>query len=232
MRDENGKAFSLKNAEKTYETQRLGGGMVSNEQIISVSASKIVGDTPIAGSLANGLSITKQDGTEILFDGAEPESISLTKVDATLSASSENAVSNKAVMGGLNEKASINGQYASFTAGKVINKLTFAGAVTGTYDGSAAVTITIPEVPTVPTKTSQLTNDSGFITSVPSEYITEAELTSSLAPYLKSADADTVYVKTADLAGAINSAITTALGNYYTKSEADDKFEPKATPTA
>ena len=30
--------------------------------------------------------------------------------------------------------------------------------------------------PTIPTKTSQLTNDSGFITSVPSEYVTETEL--------------------------------------------------------
>ena len=32
------------------------------------------------------------------------------------------------------------------------------------------------ELPSVPTKTSQLTNDSGFITSIPSEYITETEL--------------------------------------------------------
>ena len=32
------------------------------------------------------------------------------------------------------------------------------------------------ELPSVPTKTSQLTNDSGFITSVPSEYVTETEL--------------------------------------------------------
>ena len=32
------------------------------------------------------------------------------------------------------------------------------------------------EIPTVPTKTSQLTNDSGFIKSIPSEYVTETEL--------------------------------------------------------
>ena len=32
--------------------------------------------------------------------------------------------------------------------------------------------------PTIPTKTSQLTNDSGFITSIPSEYVTETELSS------------------------------------------------------
>ncbi len=32
------------------------------------------------------------------------------------------------------------------------------------------------EIPTVPTKTSQLTNDSNFLTAIPSEYITETEL--------------------------------------------------------
>lgn len=42
------------------------------------------------------------------------------------------------------------------------NALTFTGAVTGSYDGSAPMSV---EIPTVPTKTSQLTNDSGFLTS-------------------------------------------------------------------
>ena len=32
------------------------------------------------------------------------------------------------------------------------------------------------DIPTVPTKTSQLTNDSGFITNIPSEFVTETEL--------------------------------------------------------
>lgn len=40
--------------------------------------------------------------------------------------------------------------------------ITFTGAVTGSYDGSAPMSVNIP---TVPTKTSQLTNDSGFLTS-------------------------------------------------------------------
>lgn len=34
------------------------------------------------------------------------------------------------------------------------------------------------KIKTIPTKVSQLTNDSGFLTSVPSEYITESELSS------------------------------------------------------
>ena len=42
------------------------------------------------------------------------------------------------------------------------NAITFTGAVTGSYDGSAPLSVNIPAVPT---KTSQLTNDSGFLTS-------------------------------------------------------------------
>lgn len=45
----------------------------------------------------------------------------------------------------------------------------------------------------IPTATSQLTNDSGFITEIPSEYITETELSSSLNSKANSAD---VYTKT------------------------------------
>ena len=39
--------------------------------------------------------------------------------------------------------------------------ITFTGAVTGSYNGSAPLSVNIP---TVPTKTSQLTNDSGYLT--------------------------------------------------------------------
>lgn len=41
------------------------------------------------------------------------------------------------------------------------NAITFTGAVTGSYDGSAPLSVNIP---TVPTKTSQLENDSGYLT--------------------------------------------------------------------
>ena len=41
------------------------------------------------------------------------------------------------------------------------NAITFTGAVTGVYDGSTPMSVNIP---TTPTKTSQLTNDSGYLT--------------------------------------------------------------------
>ena len=47
--------------------------------------------------------------------------------------------------------------------------------VTLQYDGTQYQVINIDRE--VPTKTSELTNDSGFITSIPSEYVTDSELT-------------------------------------------------------
>ena len=64
-----------------------------------------------------------------------------------------------------------------------------------------------PTIPTVPTNVSAFTNDKGYITSIPSEYVTETELAAkgyltehqSLANY---------YTKT-----QVDSAITTAINN-------------------
>ena len=41
------------------------------------------------------------------------------------------------------------------------NSITFTGAVTGSYDGSEPLSV---DIPAVPTKTSQLTNDAGYLT--------------------------------------------------------------------
>ena len=49
----------------------------------------------------------------------------------------------------------------------------------------------------VPTKTSELTNDSGFLTSVPTEYVTETELTAK--GYAKQTDVNNLSKEIADL---------------------------------
>ena len=85
--------------------------------------------------------------------------------------------------------------------------------------------ITSEDLPTVPTKVSELTNDSKFITSIPAEYITETELkakgylTSVPSTYALKTDIPTVPTKTSQLtndsnyqtAKQVNSAVTTEI---------------------
>lgn len=187
MRDSFGNVYSRATVEAGVATQRLGGGMISDDQIISVSASKITGgDVPGAGVLENALTIIEQDGSTTVFDGAVPESITLTKVDSALSATSDNAIANKAVLTELNKKANSSGQYPTLTAGKVSNKITFTGGATGEYDGGSATTITIPQPPTVPTKLSELSNDSGYMTQAQ----VQTAITNALASYYTKTEAD------------------------------------------
>ena len=71
----------------------------------------------------------------------------------------------------------------------------------------------IKNKPTIPTKTSQLTNDSGFITSVPSEYITETELISK--NYITSSDIPTVPTRVSQLTNDSGYLTSKDLPNEY-----------------
>ena len=57
--------------------------------------------------------------------------------------------------------------------------------------------------PTIPTNTSQLTNDSGFITTIPTEYVTETELNTGLSSYQTKTD-NTLTTTSKTVVGAIN----------------------------
>ena len=48
-------------------------------------------------------------------------------------------------------------------------------------DATKVYNITDATEQVIPTKTSQLTNDSGYLTSIPSEYVTDNELNNALA---------------------------------------------------
>ena len=95
---------------------------------------------------------------------------------------------------------------------------------------------------TVPTKTSDLTNDSGFITSIPSEYITETELETKgyltehqdisnlalkseipdVSSFITSDDLPTVPTKVSDLANDKN-YISSIPSEYVTETELNAK---------
>ncbi len=76
----------------------------------------------------------------------------------------------------------------------------------------------------VPTKTSQLTNDSGFITEIPAEYVTEDEL--SAKGYLTEHQSLEGLATKDELESKADNATTLAgygITNAYTKSEVDAK---------
>ena len=65
--------------------------------------------------------------------------------------------------------------------------------------------------PTIPSKTSDLTNDSGFLTSIPSEYVTEAEMNTALSNKANKSD-NSLNTSSKTIVGAINEIKTSVDG--------------------
>lgn len=80
--------------------------------------------------------------------------------------------------GGFKQTVSIGKPSTAGTADKVANTLTFTGYQSKSYDGSAAVSVAIPS------KVSDLTNDSGYITSYTDTKNTTGSTNSSSKLYL------------------------------------------------
>ena len=82
----------------------------------------------------------------------------------------------------------------------------------------------------IPTKTSQLANDSNYLTAIPSEYVTESELNAkgyltqhqSLTDYAKKSDIPTVPTKTSQLTNDSN-FLTNIPAEYVTETELNNK---------
>lgn len=83
-------------------------------------------------------------------------------------------------------------------------------AFTGSYND-------LSNKPTIPTKTSELSNDSGFLTSVPSEYVTDTELDGK--GYALASDIPT---KTSELTNDSN-FLTSIPEEYVTDTELEEK---------
>ena len=107
-------------------------------------------------------------------------------------------------------------------------------AKTGSYND-------LIDKPIIPTKVSELENDSNFLTSIPDEYVTETELVDK--SYVTTETANATYATKTELAEkadktALNGKADkeTTLDGYgitdaYTKSEADGKYATKAQGT-
>ena len=115
-------------------------------------------------SSGNGITSSHLDPFTRMFNGTGGAFTGTPNINTTYYLSSDNMIARGT------EIATLNGYVKNMidTAVEIPealpnpNAITFTGAVTGSYDGSAPLSVNIPAVPT---KTSQLTNDSGFLTS-------------------------------------------------------------------
>ena len=98
----------------------------------------------------------------------------------------------------------------------------------------------LPKTTVIPTKTSELTNDSGFITSIPEEYVTNTEMTAYAQPkgdyalkselfsksYNDLTDKPTIPTNTSELTND-SGFITSIPAEYITQAEMQEYAQPK-----
>ena len=108
------------------------------------------------------------------------------------------------------------------------------------YTKTAADEAFLPKTTVIPTKTSELTNDSGFITSIPEEYVTNTEMTGYAQPkgdyalkselfsksYNDLTDKPTIPTKTSELTND-SGFITEIPAEYITQAEMQEYAQPK-----
>lgn len=114
--------------------------------------------------------VTKSDITALGIPSSD--------TNTTYSFSSENGGFTVTSSGGFSQTVSIGKPSTAGTADKVANTLTFTGYQSKSYNGSAAVSVAIPS------KVSDLTNDSGYITSYTDTKNTTGSTNSSSKLYL------------------------------------------------
>lgn len=141
------------------------------------------------------------------------EGATKTIVDSALNTQSTNPVQNKVVAEKLNEIVTQGGEPNTIETVKVNGQAL-------TPDSAKAVDVIVP------TKVSQLSNDSGFLTAVPAEYVTDTELTEKGYQNALQVDA-LVSGKGYQTQEQVNTLITQK--GYMTSGQVDSKLANYAT---
>ena len=206
------------------EAQNIGVDAEQGEQIIDVQSAPE----------AEALEIEQENCEECIFGGRECIS-----------------VSGIASYTPLTDKPSINGTVLE--GDKTLEELGFEDAITDVKVNGTSLPITdksvdvsVPtktsdltndsdfitqaDIPEIPTKTSELENDSGFITSadIP-EVPTKTSQLDNDSGFITSADIPEVPTKTSELENDSGFITDTSLGNYYTKTQTDGLVQSEAS---
>ena len=162
-------------------------------------------------------------------------------VDDALNASSANPVQNKVINTALGNKVDkvsgkglstndlTNELKAAYDATvETVAELTETGGEPNKVNdvkvnGTTVVTDKVANI-SVPTKVSQLTNDSGYITGIPTEYITEDELTEAIS---SKAEISSIPTKTSQLTND-SGFLTSVPSAYVTETELNNAIKNKA----
>lgn len=141
--------------------------------------------------LSNTGSVTTTNLVDLTLTGYTPVTGGYVSAGATMQqafSALDTAVKNAVAGGGeVNQDAwsyiNVGGTTISASAKTDTFKITGSGSATVTGNASTK-TVNVDVQVDVPTKTSDLKNDSGFISSIPSQYITETELNTALDDYV------------------------------------------------
>lgn len=141
----------------------------------------------------------------------------------------------KTLQGGVNSIEPTPDQYAQFIA-EVEEMIGEAGVLsvngmTGDVTLTASDVGALADTVTVPTRTSQLTNDSGFLTAIPSQYVTDTELSDELAYYVAKTYLDSVLMDYATTTQLNAKANTADLATVATSGSYNDLANKPTIPT-
>lgn len=212
--------------EALYQINKNGDYVTSQELEVALRSKANASHTHSDYALKSSIPTVPTRTSQLTNDsGYVTESVVDNKIsDAKLNGGSSVDLSNYATKSDINEIEEVL-EYLDDEIGNKANKSEIPTKTSQLTNDSGF--ITNATLPTVPTKVSELANDKGYITSVPSEYVTDSELT---AKNYANKDYVTSAINNAQLGGGSDgSGIDMSI--YATKDDLNNKANKSDIPT-
>ena len=213
--------------EALYQINKNGDYVTSQELEVALRSKANASHTHSDYALKSSIPTVPTRTSQLTNDsGYVTESVVDNKIsDAKLNGGSSVDLSNYATKSDINEIQEVL-EYLDDEIGNKANKSAVPTKTSQLTNDSGF--ITNATLPTVPTKVSELANDKGYITSVPSEYVTDSELTAknyATESYVIN------KINEAELGGNNGGTPSIDLSAYATKDELNNKANKSDIPT-